>query len=124
MELTPRTMTPARSTPRPADVPGHVNRRRFFDRMGDGLSGTALAWLFSRDLYGGSGLLAEEVVPSQLGVYDVSPKNPPNPPRAKAVIQLFMHGGPSHMDLTDPKPHLSRFDGTDYSGSMDYSFAN
>lgn len=32
-------------------------------------------------------------------------------PRAKAVIQLFMHGGPSHVDLLDPKPMLDRYDG-------------
>lgn len=34
------------------------------------------------------------------------------PPRARAVIQLYMHGGPSHVDLLDPKPMLNRFDGT------------
>lgn len=33
-------------------------------------------------------------------------------PQAKAVIQLYMHGGPSHVDLLDPKPMLNRFDGT------------
>jgi hypothetical protein len=27
------------------------------------------------------------------------------------VIQLFMHGGPSHLDLLDPKPMLDRYDG-------------
>src|SRR4051812_47862200 len=32
-------------------------------------------------------------------------------PRAKAVIQLFQHGGPSHVDLFDPKPELTRRDG-------------
>lgn len=31
--------------------------------------------------------------------------------RAKRVISLFMHGGPSHVDLFDPKPVLSRFAG-------------
>ena len=33
------------------------------------------------------------------------------PPRAKAVIQLFQHGGPSHMDLLDPKPELNARNG-------------
>ena len=33
-------------------------------------------------------------------------------PRARAVIQLYMHGGPSHVDLLDPKPELNRLDGT------------
>ena len=33
------------------------------------------------------------------------------PPRAKRVIWLFMHGGPAHMDLFDPKPDLIRYSG-------------
>ena len=32
-------------------------------------------------------------------------------PRAKRVIWLFMHGGPSHVDLFDPKPELVRHAG-------------
>jgi hypothetical protein len=40
------------------------------------------------------------------------------------MISLFMHGGPSHMDLTDPKPELTRLDGKEYSGDVHYSFAN
>ena len=32
-------------------------------------------------------------------------------PRAKRVIWLFMHGGPSHVDLFDPKPALTRYSG-------------
>ena len=34
-------------------------------------------------------------------------------PRAKRVIFLFMAGGPSHIDLFDPKPLLNRMDGGD-----------
>src|SRR5947199_6376118 len=33
------------------------------------------------------------------------------PPKATSVIQLFMHGGPSHVDLLDPKPMLEKYDG-------------
>ena len=33
------------------------------------------------------------------------------PARAKRIIFLFMHGGPSHIDLFDPKPQLDRDDG-------------
>jgi len=47
-------------------------------------------------------------LPSQ---FDVTPRKPHAPARAKAVIQLFMHGGPSHMDLFDPKPMLAKYDG-------------
>jgi hypothetical protein len=43
--------------------------------------------------------------------YDVLPKPPHHAPKATAVIQLFMHGGPSHVDLLDPKPMLSKYDG-------------
>ncbi len=32
-------------------------------------------------------------------------------PRAKRVIFLFMHGGPSAIDLFDPKPTLAKYDG-------------
>lgn len=39
-------------------------------------------------------------------------------PRAKRVIYLFMHGGPSHMDLWDPKPALSRYAGQPLPGSF------
>jgi len=34
-----------------------------------------------------------------------------HPARAKRVIFLFMHGGPSHIDLFDPKPQLAQDDG-------------
>ncbi|HEV3025651.1 MAG TPA: DUF1501 domain-containing protein, partial [Pirellulales bacterium] len=43
--------------------------------------------------------------------YDLTPKKPNFDPKAKAVIQLFMHGGPSHVDLYDPKPMLAKYDG-------------
>ncbi|MBX3442293.1 MAG: DUF1501 domain-containing protein [Planctomyces sp.] len=36
---------------------------------------------------------------------------PHHAPRAKRVISLFMHGGPSHVDLFDPKPDLVRYAG-------------
>jgi hypothetical protein len=40
------------------------------------------------------------------------------------MISLFMHGGPSHVDLLDPKPNLSKFNGTDYQGDVHFSFVN
>src|SRR5438105_7590323 len=35
-------------------------------------------------------------------------KAPHFAPRAKRVIFLFMHGGPSHLDTFDPKPRLTQ----------------
>ena len=39
------------------------------------------------------------------------PKKPHFEPKAKSVIFLFMEGGPSHIDLFDPKPELTRLHG-------------
>ena len=41
----------------------------------------------------------------------LAPKSPHFKPRARRVIWLFMHGGPSHVDLFDPKPDLIKFAG-------------
>ncbi len=37
-------------------------------------------------------------------------------PKAKSVICLFQHGGPSQMDLFDPKPALNKYHGKPYPG--------
>lgn len=42
--------------------------------------------------------------------------------KAKAVICLFQHGGPSQVDLFDPKPELSRRHGQPYPGSLEIHF--
>jgi uncharacterized protein DUF1501 len=41
----------------------------------------------------------------------LAPKQPHFPARAKRVIFLFMHGGPSSIDTFDPKPYLDTHDG-------------
>ena len=86
-------------------------RRAFLGSVTNGLQGAALAWLFSRDLYGGSGLLAAEEHQPQRRVFDLRARPPHFQPRAKAVIQLMMQGGPSQVDLFDPKPELARSNG-------------
>src|SRR5262249_55722322 len=55
---------------------------------------------------------------------DLNARPPHFAPRARAMISLFMHGGPSHVDLLDPKPELTRHHGQDYSGEVTYSFVN
>lgn len=74
-------------------------RRDFFSRMSDGLMGAALASLLSEDLI------------AKPALYDLTPKKPHHPPRAKAVIQLFQNGGPSQVDLFDYKPALEKYAG-------------
>ena len=44
-------------------------------------------------------------------VYDLQPRQPHFEPKATSVIQFFMNGGPSQVDLFDPKPALERYAG-------------
>lgn len=56
-----------------------------------------------------AGLLARESAAADVGLASTNPLalRPAHfPPRAKSVIFLFMSGGPSHVDLFDPKPRL------------------
>ncbi len=90
-------------------VPGGSSRRHFFSRMGDGLMGAALLHLFGGEYFGGRSLAAaEHAPPTRRRSYNLLPKQPHFEPKAKAVIQLFMQGGPSQVDLFDPKPELDK----------------
>jgi len=97
-----------------------VSRREFLSRNALGIGTVALAWLLNEE----RARATPKNVPKERPVFDLKPKQPHFAPRAKAMISLFQHGGPSHMDLTDPKPELTKYDGTDYSGEIQYSFAN
>jgi hypothetical protein len=66
-----------------------MQTRRGFFTHGRRTDGQALA-----------SLLAEDLGATQ-GLYDLTPKKPHHTPRAKSVIQLFMNGGPSQVDLFD-----------------------
>jgi hypothetical protein len=85
-----------------------INRRRFFDKMGTGIYGAALTSLLGRDLTAST--------PAE--TFDLRPRKPHFEPRAKAVIHLFMNGGPSQMDLFDPKPELTKNHGKSYFGKI------
>jgi hypothetical protein len=96
------------------------NRRRFLRHNTMGIGGLALAWMLKRDK-----LLADAPAdPRVRHSFDLASRRPHHAPKARAMISLFMHGGPSHMDLTDPKPELTRLDGKEYTGDVQYSFAN
>lgn len=95
-------------------------RRDFLTHSAYGIGAFALAHLLRRD-----GLLAEEVGrPAENLPLNMRPRRPHFAPKANAMISLFMHGGPSHVDLLDPKPELQRMHGRDYSGDVVYSFVN
>jgi len=99
---------------------GPLSRRGFLARNAMGVGGVALAWLLREER-----LLATPAnVPRNPVSYDLRSKTPPLVPRARAMISLFMHGGPSHIDLFDPKPELTRHSGEDYPGEITFSFVD
>src|SRR5687767_3476461 len=78
-----------------------------------GVGTVALAWLLNLDR-----LLAEPAKPDlEKRRFDLTPKPPHFPAKATAMISLFMQGGPSHMDLLDPKPALDKLDGKPFPGT-------
>ena len=79
-------------------------RRQFFSRSARGIGGVALASLLDRSLFAASS-------PGMLG-------QPHFPPKAKRVIYLFMHGGPSQVDLFDHKPGLRALHGQELPASV------
>ena len=98
----------------------YQNRREFLNRHAMGVGGVALASLLARD-----NLLAKtSAKPQPAHSFNTHAREPQVSPRAHAMISLFMHGGPSHMDLTDPKPELTKRSGTQYTGDVKYSFVN
>ncbi len=76
--------------------PPALSRRDALVRGGAGFGGLALSALLARDA-------------------GAAPKPAA---RAKAVIFLFMEGGPSHIDLFDPKPALNKLHGQPLPGSF------
>jgi hypothetical protein len=89
-----------------------MNRRGFFHHVSGGLYGAALTYLLGQDLPGSSGPHAGEAPAGPRT--DLCPRAPDFPARATSVIHLFMNGGPSQMDLFDPKPALDRYHGRSY----------
>ena len=84
-----------------------MNRRQLLHQCGAGFAALALSDMIVR-----SGLCAGEPAANPLAAASVSnpllPKSPHFPARAKRVIFLFMHGGPSHVDTFDYKPELMK----------------
>ncbi|HSH93369.1 MAG TPA: DUF1501 domain-containing protein, partial [Roseimicrobium sp.] len=99
-------------------TPHNYSRRRFLERNAMGIGGVALAWMLQQERLLGS---PSKVIGNR-ETFDLKPRQPDFAPKAKAMISLFMHGGPSHVDLLDPKPELTKRSGEDYSGEVTFSF--
>jgi len=87
-------------------APPALNRRDALLRFAGGFGALALS-----SLYGGSASAASTG-------FSLDARAPLAAARAKRVIMLYMGGGPSHMDLLDPKPALTKFAGQPMPGSV------
>lgn len=84
-----------------------LTRRGFLEQISTGLGGIAF---FS--------LLSDAMGATNGPQFDLLPKRPHSPSKAKRVILLFQNGGPSHMDLFDPKPELGKRHGEKPGGEF------
>ncbi len=78
------------------------SRRAFLERTAMGFGSLALSHLLARELAASD---------DSLGGTDLAPRSGHFPARAKAVILLMQNGGPSQVDLFDPKPELAKRSG-------------
>jgi len=77
-----------------------VSRREALRTAATGFGGMAL-----------SSMLAWSAGQDRARLYDLKSKQPHFAPKAKNVIFLYIGGGPSTIDMFDPKPVLRKFDG-------------
>ncbi|MDE2508513.1 MAG: DUF1501 domain-containing protein, partial [Planctomycetota bacterium] len=92
--------------------PPHVvyesTRRGFFMKAGLGFGGLAFAAMLAEDRLAGS---ARGERPTIDPTHPLAPRPGHIRPRARSVIFLFMEGGPSQIDLFDPKPEVTKHHG-------------
>lgn len=96
-----RENNPVKFSAAPRLTPCGRTRREFLWQAGGGFVGTALAWMLDRDGFFASRATAATSSP-------LAPRPAHFAPRAKSCIFLFNYGGPSQVDLFDPKPELNK----------------
>jgi len=99
--------------------PLQSGRRHFLASSAFGIGSAALAWLLQQD----AALANPTKPPLEPEHFDLKPKPPQHAPTANAMISLWMQGGPSHIDLFDPKPELTKRDGQPFPGDIKYDNA-
>src|SRR5580704_15168994 len=90
-----------------------VNRRQLFGSAASGVGLAALASLFGADTAQGAGG-GDAISRGEAGL----PGLPHYPPKAKRVVVLWQGGGPSHVDLFDPKPLMRTMAGKDIPNTV------
>src|SRR5262249_41992812 len=89
----------------------HMTRRHFFGRFSLGIGTAALAVLLKETGYAA-------LWPDSEGGASGAPGGPPFTPKANRVIYLSQSGGPSQVELFDPKPPLEKLRGQDLPESV------
>src|SRR5438876_9049442 len=79
-------------------------RRAFLERSGFGIGGIALTWLLQEE----AARAAEHASTVKRIAQDLKPRPTHYPPSARAMVHFMQNGGPSQMDLFDPKPELQK----------------
>ena len=97
-----------------AEISRDMTRRELMHR---GLRGAG--WLALANLIGNHPSIAADVARSKL---DAQVRSPHFTPRAQRMVLLFQHGGPSQIDLFDPKPRLEEFAGKPMPGGVEAFF--
>lgn len=89
------------------------NRRQMLLRGGAGFGSLAMAYLLRDHAAFAAAPKIQTAASSAMpkAVNPLAAKSPHRRPTAKNVIFLFMEGGPSHIDLFDPKPLLNELAG-------------
>ncbi len=80
----------------------YLSRRQALREAATGFGGMALGSMLA---------LENQALASSLPVYNLAPKAPHFPAKAKNVIFIYVGGGPSTIDMFDPKPKLQQFNG-------------
>src|SRR5215212_2296273 len=96
-------------------IPLAASRRDFLFRAGNGFGALALSHLLERSAFANSGAENRE---DKKQSNPLAPRPPHFAPKAKAVIFLFMVGGPSQMETFDPKPILDKLHGKQMPASF------
>jgi hypothetical protein len=95
-----------------------VTRRRLFGSAGLGIGSVAMASLLHRDARAATVTSPAATAPAAQRGQPGLPGLPHHEPKAKRVVMLWQGGGPSHVDLFDPKPALIDRGGQDVPASV------